>query len=88
MLEEVSKDATFDCGQRNVASGLIDSYQTKQFIAMAYLFTEVFSITGPLSRSLQSVKIDFGKVLDLLELAIIQLATLREELQKVIEFLN
>ena len=55
---------------------------------MAYLFREVFSITRPLNLSLQCVNNDFGKAFDLVDSAIIQLATLRDEPQKVIRIVE
>ena len=41
-------------------------------------------MTGPLSRALQSVNIDFGKALNLLDSALKQLKELREDPQKIL----
>ena len=72
MLREILADTSFHPDKRDIADRLLDLFSTKQFIASAYLFREVFAITGPLSRILQSVNIDFGKTLNLLDAALEQ----------------
>ena len=79
VLETVSTDTSFDGNQRSTSAGLLECFQTKQFIATAYLFREIFAITGPLSRYLQSIDIDFGKAISMIDSAIVQLSKLREE---------
>ena len=72
MLRKIVADTSFHPDKRDIADGLLDLFSTKQFIASAYLSREVFAITGPLSRILQSVNIDFGKTLNLLDAALKQ----------------
>ena len=64
VLEQESQSNTYDGEICNTALGLIDLFQSKQFLATAYLFREIFSITGPLCCILQSVNIDFETALD------------------------
>ena len=59
------------------------TFSTKQFMASAYL-REIFAMTGPLSRILQGVNIDFGKALNHLDAALEQLSKLRSDPQKII----
>ena len=61
----------------------MQSFQSKQFIATAYLFLEILAIAGPLRRTLPSIDIDFGNALDLVDFAISQLQELRENPRKV-----
>ena len=65
--------------KRSVADGLLKTFCTKQFMASAFLFKEIFSFTGPLSRILQGVNIDFGKALVLLDEALANLEALSPE---------
>ena len=85
VLETVSTDTSFDGNQRSTSAGLLECFQTKQFVATAYLFREIFAITGPLSRYLQSINIDFGKAIGMIDTAIVQLSKLREEPETIIE---
>ncbi len=85
VLETVSADTSFEGNQRSTSAGLMECFQTKQFVATAYLFREIFAITGPLSRYLQSIDIDFGKAISMIDSAIVQLAKLREEPENIIE---
>ena len=56
VLEEISGNTSFKSETRVTATGLLDAFQTKQFIATAYLLREIFTTTGPLSRQLQPSK--------------------------------
>ena len=85
MLRKIVADTSFRPDKRDIADGLLDLFSTKQFIAGAYLFCEIFAITCPLSRILQSVNIDFGKALNLLDAALEQLTQLRDNPQSVID---
>ena len=85
MLWKIVADTSFHPDKRDIADGLLDLFSTKQFIASAYLFREIFAITGRLSRILQSVNIDFGKALNLLDAALEQLTQLRDNPQSVID---
>ena len=78
-LEKVKEKREIDADRRSSADGLLKSFSTKQFLASAYLFKEIFNITGPLSRTLQGVNIDFGKALILLDTALKQLEDLKAE---------
>ena len=48
-------ELSFDLKHRSEAAGLLSSIQTREFMATAFLFNEIFAKTGPLSRNLQSV---------------------------------
>ena len=52
VLENVVTGTSFDENQRLTAEGLLTSFQSKQILATACLFREIFAITGPLSRIL------------------------------------
>ena len=84
-VNTVASDKKFDAEKRSLADGMRVSFMKKQFMATAYLFRDIFSITGPLSRTLQSVNIDFGKALNLLDVALKQLADLRDSPKKILE---
>ena len=90
VLEEISGNNSFKSETRATATGLLDAFQTKQFIATAYLFREIFAIIGPLSRQLQAIEIDFGKALQLREgaMAMLQMQELRENPQRLIEIVE
>ena len=85
VLETVSADTSFEGNQRSTSAGLMECFRTKQFVATAYLFREIFAITSPLSRYLQSIDIDFGKAISMIDSAIVQLAKLRAEPENIIE---
>ena len=51
----------------------------------ACLFREIFVITGPLSRYLQSVNVDLGKALDMVDASLSRLQSLRSDPDKVIQ---
>ena len=83
-LYKVSIDQKFDTEKRSTASSLHETFSTKNFLACAYLFREIFATTGPLSRLLQSVNIDFGKALSLIDSSLAQLIKLRDSPENVI----
>ena len=84
MLQKIATSTAFDAGRRYTADGMRNLFSTKQFMANAYLFREIFAMTGPLSRILQGVNIDFGKALNFLDAALEQLLKLRSDPQKII----
>ena len=53
MLEKITDSIAFDADRRSTADGMRNLFSTKQFMASAYLFREIFAMTGPLSRILQ-----------------------------------
>ena len=59
-------------------------FSTKQFIASAYLFQELFAMIRSLSYILQVENIVFGKTLNLLDGALEQLLKLRSDPPKII----
>ena len=75
MLEKVTTGTSFDHEKRSIAEGVLT----------AYLFWEIFSITGLLSRMLQSVKIDSGKAQNMIEVALEQLQLLCDNPRKIID---
>lgn len=84
VLETVAFDAAFEGNPRKTGAGLLTTIQTKQFLATAYLFREIFASTGPLSRYLQRVDVDFGKALGMVESAIDELNELRKEPERIL----
>ena len=84
VLETVSSDISFEGNPRNTAAGLLTQLQTKQFLATAYLFREIFAATGPLSQYLQGVDVDFGKALSMFDSTIAQLNKLRGEPDRIV----
>ena len=86
VLENVVTGTSFDENQRLTAEGLLTSFQLKQIVATAYLFREIFAITGPLSRYLQSIDADLGKATSMIDSAICILnncETMRKRLLKL-----
>ena len=75
-LEGLKEKTSIEAEKRSAADGLLKTFCTKQFMASAFLFKEIFSITGGLSRILQGVNIDFGKALVLLDEALAKLEAL------------
>ena len=65
-LDIVHTDMSFDIKHRSEAAGLLISIQTKQFLATALLFSEIFAITGPLSRYLQSIDNDLSRAMNMI----------------------
>ena len=71
-LERITTNTKYDAEKRSAADGMLTLFSTKQFLASSYLFREIFAITGPLSRTLQGINIDFGKALNLFDTALEQ----------------
>ncbi len=83
VLETVASDVSFDGNPQKTSAGLTQ-IQTKQFLATAYLFREIFASTGPLSRYLQRVDVDLGKALGVVQSAIDELNELRKKPEQMI----
>ena len=66
-LDIVHTDTSFDAKHRSEAAGLLISIQTKQFLATALLFSEIFAITGPPSRYLQSIDNDLSRAMNMID---------------------
>ena len=88
VLETVALDSLIDGNPRKTSIGLLRQIQTKQFLATAYLFREIFASTGRLSRYLQRVDVDFGKALGMVESAIDELNELRKEPERIIRYVE
>ncbi|CAB4011432.1 zinc finger MYM-type 1-like [Paramuricea clavata] len=88
VLETVALDSLIDGNPRKTSIGLLKQIQTKQFLATAYLFREIFASTGPLSRYLQRVDVNFGKALGMVESAIDELNELRKEPELIIRYVE
>ncbi|XP_046855188.1 uncharacterized protein LOC124448235 [Xenia sp. Carnegie-2017] len=84
-LQKVAEERSFTESQRATANGLQAAFQTKQFVATACLFQEIFGITGPLSRYLQSVNAEFGKAMDMVDSSISRIQIIRDKPEKIIE---
>ena len=84
VLTKVATNVTLDSNQRDTANGLIDAFKKKEIIATALLFREIFSVTGPLSRYLQSVDIDIGKAVIITDSCLSQLQELRMTPESII----
>ena len=74
--------------QRLTAEGLLTSFQLKQIDATACLFREIFAITGPLSRYLQSIDVDLGKATSMIDSAILQLEQLQNNEEKIVKIVE
>ena len=85
VLEKVAADPSFEEKQRSTAEGLLASFQSRQITATACLFREIFAITGPLSRYLQSINVDFGNALQMVHSAVFQLQEMRKIPDTIIE---
>ena len=70
--------------QRATAKGLLESFEKEQLMATAYLFRETFVITGPLSRYLQSVNVDLGNALAMVNGCLSRLQRLRSDPDEII----
>ena len=79
---------SFDLKHRSEAAGLLSSFQTREFLASAFLFKEVFEKTGPLRRYLQSVTIDYSKALALIDSVITSLEGMRSAPQDIIRIME
>ena len=75
VLQKVTADPSFKENQRSIAEGLLVSFQSRKITATAYLFREIFAITGLLSRYLQIIRVDFEM---LCEWLILQLQEMRQ----------
>lgn len=87
-LSQISESCVFDEHQRAIANGLLSAFSTKQTILTACLFREVFAVTGPLSRYLQSENVDFGKALNLVDACIEKLTQLRNASEDIVAVLD
>ena len=88
VLDTVAFDFSNDGNQQKTSAGLLTQLQTKLFLPTAYLFREIFASTGPLSRYLQRVDVDFGKALGMVESAIDELNELRKEPGRIIKYVE
>eukprot|EP00731_Ephydatia_muelleri_P024343 Em0016g614a len=84
-LDKIRMDNTFDTKHRSDATGLLPSVNTKQFMATMYLFQEIFVVTGPLSRYLQTVNMDICNALVMVQSAIDSLEKIRNSASDTIQ---
>ena len=77
-LAKIKASSAFEVKLRGKADGLLTSIKTRQFMATAFLFREIFTVTGPLSRYLQTVDIDFSKAVPMIDSAITSLQKMRD----------
>ncbi|XP_066922182.1 zinc finger MYM-type protein 1-like [Clytia hemisphaerica] len=85
LLNRVKDGTSHPADKRQTANGLLEGFLTKQFVASAILFREIFGITGPLSRTLQSVNINFDTALKHLDTAEAKLKLLRKDPNIILE---
>ena len=81
---EITVSTAFDVNIQDTADSMQNLFSTKQFIASAYLFQELFAMIRSLSYILQVENIVFGKTLSLLDSALEQLLKLRSDPPKII----
>ncbi|KAL5502203.1 hypothetical protein EMCRGX_G008938 [Ephydatia muelleri] len=87
-LNQIQTEVSFDLKHRSEAAGLLSSIQTREFLATAFLFQEIFAKTGPLSRYLQSVNMDYAKALAMIDSVIASLERMRSAPQDIIDILE
>ncbi|KAL5494520.1 hypothetical protein EMCRGX_G015870, partial [Ephydatia muelleri] len=87
-LNQIQTDVSFDLKHRSEAAGLLSSIQTREFLATAFLFQEIFAKTGPLSRYLQSVNMDYAKALAMIDSVIASLERMRSAPQDIIDIME
>ena len=85
VLKDVSEDSAIDEKHQSIANGLFDNFSFKEFVATALLFIEIFVITGPLSRYLQSKRVDLAKACSLVSGSMKQIESLRHNYEAIIE---
>ena len=73
VLQEIQNNPSFKDNKRARANGLHQSFQSKEIVATACIFQDIFAITGPLSTYLQSTDVDIGKANDLVNGCFVQL---------------
>ena len=88
VLKDVSEDSAIDEKHQSIANGLFDNFSCKEFVATALLFIEIFGITGPLSRCLQSKRVDLAKACSLVTGSKKQIESLRHNCETIIEKMN
>ena len=88
VLQKVIDDTSLENKQRAVATGLRQSFLRKNIVTTACLFKEIFIITGPMNKYLQSIDMDLGKANALVSGALDQLQRLRDEPDRIIEQVN
>ncbi|KAL5505190.1 hypothetical protein EMCRGX_G006585 [Ephydatia muelleri] len=87
-LNQIQTEVSFDLKHRSEAAGLLSSIQTREFLATAFLFQEIFAKTGPLSRYLQSVNMDYAKALAMIDSVIASLERMRSAPQDIIDIME
>ena len=85
-LHEAANNTSLERDHRSRASGLLENIVTKQFVATALLFKEIFQFTGSLSCYLQSVDLDCSKAISMVNDIIMQLEKLEYLGQMTIHF--
>ena len=78
-LEHVKDDPTYQVKQRADAAGITTIMHSKEFLATALLFKQIFVHTGPLSCYLQSVNIDIMKALEMVDAVTDEIGKMRLE---------
>ena len=88
LRDQIQTELSFDLKVRSEAAGLLSSIQTREFMATTFLFKEVFAKTGPLSRYLQSVNMDYAKALALIDSVIASLEGIRSAPPDIIRIME
>ena len=76
-MEKIKAGSAFEVKLREKANELLTLIQTRQFMATASLLREIFTVTSPLSRYLQTVDIDFSKAVPVIGSVITSLQKMR-----------
>ena len=77
-LEKIKAGSAFEVKLSGKADGLLTSIQARQFMTTAFFFREIFAVTGPLSRYLQTVDIDFSNAVSMIDSAVTSLQKIRD----------
>lgn len=76
-LEILQNDS--DLNTKKTAKGLLKNIKSFKFILMLVIFKDIFIITSPLSKYLQSANIDFFQAITFLDSALVKTKSLRSE---------
>lgn len=88
VLEALSEDTKIDCVTRSKANGLLQKLTKFTSILTAFLFQQIFSITTPLSKYLQTKCLDILKATQMVETACSDLKELSLDSDAIVQRAN